>query len=82
MSRALPFLLQVVLIVHTLNNNQQIAINPRAITTIGAPGIGLTEEANCLITLVCDKFVTTKESCREVLELIAKMPTGGWLDSQ
>lgn len=72
---------QALLIVHGLAGDA-IGINPRAITTVGAPGVTIVDEAHCQVSLVGNKFVTTKESCTEVLELMAKAPTGGYLDGR
>jgi hypothetical protein len=80
------WLAQALLVVHGLAGDE-IGINMRAITTIGAPGVTMVNEANCQVSLVGNKFVTTKESCQRVLELVAMntaaaSPTGGFLDGK
>lgn len=80
------WLAQALLVVHGLAGDS-VGINMRAITTIGAPGVTMVDEANCQISLVGGKFVTTKESCQQVLDLIAMnttaaSPTGGFLDGK
>jgi hypothetical protein len=70
-----------VLIVHGLSGDE-IGINVRAITTVSEPGTTVTAQAHCQINLVGGRFITTKENCHEVFSLIAKAPTGGYLDER
>jgi hypothetical protein len=84
-------LLQGIITVHGLDGHE-VGVNVRAITTIGDPGKTMNTSANCQVNLAGNvKFVTTKESCTQVLRMVdevyerdaaAASPTGGYLDGR
>lgn len=72
---------------HTLDG-REIAINQRAIMSITRPAENsdlFNAKVGCVVSLIDSKFISTKESCREVVLSLrdqddAKEPTGGYLD--
>ena len=58
-------ILPAMILVHAVDD-RGIAVNTEHITSIAEPGKQVTEKANCLISLVDRKFVSTHETCHEV----------------
>ncbi len=59
------------LTLHTLDG-RTITINPTAIVSIAKPKDGevITDDVGCVVSLVDGKFVSTRETCMEVITLI------------
>ena len=74
-------LLQTIIVVHTVDE-AKVVVNIRAIITIGRPGPTMHTDARCMLTLVDGKFLTTRETCREVVDLIAKAPPVDYPDDK
>jgi hypothetical protein len=68
MLRFTAILFQTMILVHTLDDNP-VAVNMEQIISISKPGEHLTPDAHCLIAFNAGRFITTRETCREVGEL-------------
>jgi uncharacterized protein YlzI (FlbEa/FlbD family) len=62
--------------VHTLDG-RTVWINEEEILSLSAPGKGITDKAECLITLTDKKFSTVKESCDELRARLTRRPDLG-----
>lgn len=59
--------LQVFILLHTVDD-REVGVNAHEIVSITKPGGLMTQDANCMIALTDGKFVTTIETCREVID--------------
>ena len=68
-ARGLIVPLQVFIILHTVDD-REIGVNAHEIVSLTKPGGLVTRDAQCLVALTDGKFITTVESCRDVIELL------------
>jgi hypothetical protein len=68
--RWLP-LLQVFILLHTVDD-REVLVKSSEIISLTRPGGLMVEDANCLIALTDGKHLTTRENCKEVIEMLNK----------
>ena len=59
-------LLQAFILLHTVDD-REVGVNTHEIVSITKPGGLITQDANCIVALTDGKFLTTIETCPEVI---------------
>jgi hypothetical protein len=59
---------QTMILVHTLDE-RPVAVNMEQIISVSKPGEQLTDDAHCLLAFNAGRFITTRETCRDIATL-------------
>ena len=58
-------LLQTMILVHTVDG-RAVGVNMEQVVSVALPGSLVTDKSNCLIQFQGNRFLNTRETCREI----------------